>query len=348
MRALLLLAPFLLAAAARPKPEPAPPAAAPEVALEIVAPAADAARWKLRVVNKGSVPLRLAADARLLSFEIEPDATPGATETPKKPKPVTCALPADMRPAGDDERVLVLPPGRAFGETFDPQLYCFGATESAALRAGGRVTARMGFSPGRGKLERPFVISPFDGIEPRVAAAKEIAAPSFTLAALAPAAPPAASAPLTGPRLSVALPEWLDANRGAEAAGTVTVSNAGDRPVTLRLRPDTVTFSVATPGGASVRCGRGTAMGTPVRELFDTVPARGSAALPVLLAALCPAATFDQAGLYRVVPTLDTRRASGERIGLATFDGEVVGTRASLLRVRAAQRHPPIVRPSLE
>lgn len=347
---LLLLFPVALAAH-KPAQPPAPPPPPPDVELEIAPPAPDAPRWKMVVRNKGAVPLRLVADARLLSFDIEPDA-PADAPAEAKPKPVRCALPADMRPSGDDERVLVLPPGRAYAESFDPRLYCFGAKEADALAKGGKITARLGWTSA-GRPERPFVVSPFEGVEPRVAAARAIAAAPFTLGASTstpattstPSTPPA---PSLEPRLSVSMPDLLEADRGVEVAVTVTVKNASDRSVLLRLRPDTVAFTVTSPSGAVTRCGRTVALGTPVREMFDAVPAHGAASVSVLLSTICPANTFGEAGLYRVVPSVDTRRASGERMGLATFDGEVQGTKASLLRVHASHKQPPRARPALE
>lgn len=340
------LAPILLFAVKTEKPKPAPP---PNVELTVQA-TPGSTRWKVRIENKDAVPLRLVADARLVSFEIEPPAE-AAPANPRaaKPKPVKCTLPADMRPQSDDERLLVLPPGRAYAETIDPRLYCFGAKESAALAAGGKVTALMGWT---GALTRPFVISPFEGVEPRVAAAKSIASAPFTLPASSspiPPPPPAptASATLT-PKLSVSIPQFIDAATGNELAVTVSVANASDRAVVLRLRADTVTFDVTAPNGTTTRCSRPQLLGTPMRELFDTVPAHGSANLAVLLSAVCPAGTFDQVGLYQIVPGIDTRRASGEKIGLATFEGEVAGTQPSLLRVRTARNPPPKPRPVLE
>jgi hypothetical protein len=313
------------------------------------------------VKNKGAVPLRLVADARLLSLEIEPDAPSDSPASTAKPKPVRCALPADMRPSTDDERLLVLPPGRSYGEAFDPRLFCFGAKESAALAQGGKITARLGWT-NTTRLERPFVVSPFEGIEPRTAAAKSIVAAPFAIppagksnagaptpmASASTAGPAPSSTPSLQPQLIVSMAEFVEAERGAELAATVNVKNAGDRAAHLRLRADTIAFTVTNPAGTTSRCGRTISLGTPMREMFDTVPARGSVSVSVLLSAVCPATTFAEPGLYRLVPAIDTRHASGERIGLATFDGEVSGTKTTFLRIHAPLHATQRPRPVLE
>ena len=78
----------------------------PRIALTLAAPSVNA--WRLRVENVGEVPLRLVADARLLSLEI----------TPPTGKPVHCALPSDARPVSDAAGGVVLMPKTAF-DSFD-------------------------------------------------------------------------------------------------------------------------------------------------------------------------------------------------------------------------------------
>jgi hypothetical protein len=257
-----------------------------------------------------------------------------------------------MRPSTDDDRVLVLPPGRAYAEVIDPHLYCFGAREHAALEGGGQMTARLGWHGGA--QTRPFVVAPFEGIEPRVAATKEltttssIAVPASTPNPSSNPAPTSAPLASLEPRLSVHMPPLVDAANAGDLALTITVANASDRPAWLRLRPDTVTFTVTGPTGAATRCARAQTLGTPTRELFDNVPAHGSAHVAVLVSAVCPAGTFSAPGLYRILPGIDTRRASGDRIGLPTFEGELSSTETSLLRVRTSHQSQLQPRPALE
>ncbi len=137
---------------------------APPVSLRIVAPSAHG-RWLLRVDNEGDEPLRIAADVRLLRFEI----TAPETEAPKPgrwrppPKQTICDGPSAFGMDGNfpGRRELVLGPGRSYVEEFDPRLICFGK-EAEALVPGARVKAYYGWKParrwGKNKLQAaPFV-----------------------------------------------------------------------------------------------------------------------------------------------------------------------------------------------
>jgi hypothetical protein len=145
-----------------------PTAPAPDVRLTVEAPG-PARLWTMRVENAGAVPVQIAADARWLSLLIDPG---------DGRKPQTCVLPTDMRPLTVGDRALVLPPGRAFVETFDPRLYCFAAQQAAVVVPGATVIPSLGFSEARrgGRSARapspPFAVAPLDGIEPKVAATK--------------------------------------------------------------------------------------------------------------------------------------------------------------------------------
>src|SRR5512135_2787011 len=66
--------------------------------------------WRLRVANNGDVPVRIAADPRLLSLEL----------TPKEGKPLRCVLPDDTRPTSDEGRELVVPGKRSWTVAIDP------------------------------------------------------------------------------------------------------------------------------------------------------------------------------------------------------------------------------------
>ncbi len=55
-----------------------------------------------------------------------------------------------------------------------------------------------------------------------------------------------------------------------------------------------------------------------------------------------------QAGLYVVRATLDTRSASGAEIGIRSFDGQVIATSPTVVRLRKGSEPEPLVRPVLE
>jgi hypothetical protein len=315
----------------------------------------------MRLVNDGDVPLRVTADARLLSFEL---TAPGARAT------LRCALPDDMRPTNDVDRALVVPPHRAYAETFDPRLYCFGTKEAAALAPGTTVVAHMGWpsppappAPVRGRraapprpLNPPFEVSPIEGIDPAVAPLKEVLSAAFIVPA-DPAAPstaivthgsgtqvPQEPFPV---KLTLASPAHVDTWSLGDTAIPITIKNVGTRPVTLLARPETIGYDVIGPAG-SFRCVWPTRPPAPIREMFTTLRPNGVTTTSVLLSAVCPDATFSQPGLFIVRPHLDTRGASGDPIGIHTFDGEVIGTSTTILRVHHGTQPQRWERPHLE
>jgi len=347
----------------RPPPAPANP---PSVAVSIAT--ISPKRWVLRVANTGTVPLRIAADPRLLRLEITPPegAVPeGPRPHPRGAKPprsrtVTCALPADLRPSSDVERPLAVLPGKAYKEEFDPRFYCFGAHEAAALVPGATVTPSYGW-PSRGPAAPPFAVAPIPSLPeaagappppPPVSAAKLIVGTPLTLAADAVAAPeerpppPAAAATDVEPRLEVRLSSRLDVTDPDDLTGTVTVTNAGARKVTFLFRPQTVGFEVAQPNGGVVQCPA--TGGAPIRELLTTVAPSAATSLSMLVASACPDnKTFDQPGIYEVRPRLDTRSASMSIGALTTFAGQVTGP-VSLVRIRGSTSDPHRPPPAAE
>ena len=140
--------------AAQKPPLPAKPT--PNVSLVLETPTVRGP-WTMRLTNQGDVPVSVAADARLLTLEV--------TERSGH-KPVRCELPADMRPADEAERALVLPPKRSYVESFEPRLYCFGVHETPALTPGATVVRRpLGGESGKSfmvlacRLSRPLSIT---------------------------------------------------------------------------------------------------------------------------------------------------------------------------------------------
>ena len=373
MRSLPALTLFLLAssASAHAGPRsgaavaPATPAAAvtpPSLTLTLTTPGPDVP-WTLRVANTGAVPLKVIADARLLSFDVTPPASAIATDAPARTKPRTraprtvhCALPADMRPRTDDDRTLVIPPARAYAEKFDPRIFCFGSGAAAALVAGATVVAHLGWPVvvRRGSAPRlapPYAATPIDGIEPAVAAAKEIVASPVEIGT-----PPAATKPEAAARpLSISTPAYLDTERAGDVSIGVTVANVSGATHSFLFRPETLAFEVTGPTGIgvtdpspTVRCASGIDPGTSIREVFTTLTPRGRTSIGLLLKGFCPEETFDHAGLYLVRARLDTRGASGAEVGLRTFDGEVSSDKVTAIRIRREVMPFPSRRPTLE
>lgn len=368
-RAAALLASAFVAVVLGPRAasadEPAAPSAGASLALAVT-PGEGGAPWTLRISNGGELPVRLAADARLLSFEVTP---PAGAAGAKASQPVTCVLPEDGRPASDEGQELVVPAKRSWSMPVDPLLYCFDARARAALVPGAIVKARFGWTSrgvAKGKApakeQAPFVASPVGASVGKLAPAKALESSPFTLteaqrvsaAPLLPATPgkPAQPAPTAEPEerpsgLALVAAATLDVSRGVDLPVTVTLVNEGDRPAVLVFRPEMIRFRVASPSG-TVSCGSTLERASPIRELFATLPPRGRASQTVLLSASCPDGTFDAPGLYRATAILDTSRASGRPIGVKSFDGIVTAKEPTLVRVRAVRRPVPTKRPVLD
>ncbi len=325
---------------ATPKPPPAPVGPKPDVKLLLDAPTTHGP-WTVHVVNGGDVPVRLVADARLLTLEVTPR---GAR------KPVRCQLPADMRPSDDSERALVLPPKRSYSESFEPRLYCFGERELDALEATAIVVARLGWQEhanGRG----PHVVSAIEGVDPEVAPLAAIDSPPVSLpsepTAMGAVERPHAPDDPDPVHLVLRSSRAVDAESGENLAVTVTVRNDGKRSVRLRLRPETLGFEVTSSSGVQ-HCAWPTPPSAPAREYFTTLAPGGSESLSVLIGDYCGRTPFEQPGLVVARPDLDTRRAGGEAIGLKTFDGVVIAATPSVVRLHRGYGKPRVERPRLD
>lgn len=323
----------------RPKPPPPPAGPPPDVRLSVDAPTRQGT-WTLRVTNAGSVPVRLAADARLLALDVTPRG---------ERRPVHCELPADMRPDDDLDRSLVLPPGRSYAESFEPRLYCFGERALQALSPQAIVVARLGW-PAGSRAEDRQAVSSIDGVEPVVGSLPSIVSTPFALPddptpAALPAEPPAGA--IEPPRLRVTGAVSVDAATFDDLTVAVTLHNDGTRPVRLRFKPETLAFDVATSRGVE-HCAWPTPVGAPMRELYSTLAPGQAETQQVLLSDYCNAKPLDHAGLIVVRPQLDTRRAGGQDIGLQTFDGQIIATEPTVARLHRGTSVAHLARPHLE
>jgi hypothetical protein len=370
----MLLAAFAALARAEARAEEPPLPSQPPLTLTVTAEPGGAP-WRVVVSNGGDLPMRIAADARLLSFDLTPRGSGAPT--------VRCALPASARPSSDEGTELVIPGKRSWTTTIDPLFLCFRAEERALLVPGTTVTASLGWPPAlapapapagnraaskrapskraassaTARAARPAVAVPVGAAVGKLADASTITGAPFTLSDGVTVSPPPSSAAAasgtpaddTGEtsKMAIRTTEAIDVARGVDVVVNVTVANEGDRPVTTFLRASTLAFTVQGPSG-SVSCGTPRAVSEPFRELFTTIAARKTAQLTLLLTALCPAGTFDEPGVYRVISRLDTRGTSGRNVGLKTWDGEVRARTPMLLRVRAPRRPGPSARPRLD
>ncbi len=346
---------------------------APPLTLSVT-PGTGGAPWKVRIENTGEVPVRIAADPRLLVLEVTAPAgtieeaaaqkRAGARHKPAEPVTVRCMLPGDARPPTDEGHDLVVPSKRAWSTSIDPLLYCFGPRERGSLVAGATVKAHFGWpaplatTSARERARKkaappgPFVAAPVGAAIGKIAPAMDLEGAAFTLGETVPGATPtpaAAESNIPGrPTLSVSMASAMDVARGIEIGATVTVVNDGDKAAILLFRGETVRFSVSGRQG-SVACGTTRYIDSPIRELYSTIAPKARASVTLLLTATCPSDTFDEPGIYRVTAILDTSGASARAIGVKTWDGETTARAAMLLRVRAPRRpDTPTARPILD
>jgi hypothetical protein len=353
------------AADAAPETETASP---PRIALRVTPGGSPGApQWRLQILNTGEGPVRLVADPHLLSLDLEPPAasTEAADKKVRKnaqrsaPTTTRCVLPGDARPTTDTGSELVIPAGRSWSVTFDPRFYCFGPRERALLVAGTSVTARFGWPPPAPAAARrngggpaaapaaPFAVSPVGASVGKISPVKEIQGASFTLSEGVELEKTAPAEPGATDEVVLTVPGTLDAARGYELTAPVTLVNHGNTPITLLYRADVVVFTVEGPGG-TVSCGQPRQIAAPIRELFETIPAHGRAETTVLFTGTCPAGAFDDPGLYRVTPSLDTTGASGRSTGLKTWDGVARSKSPLLVRIRTPRQPGAAPRPILD
>ncbi len=345
---------------------PSPPAPPPPITLALSAPAPDHG-WEVKLTNAGTVPVRIVADPRLYSFEVTPP--PGAAPAPTPAHashrrrgaapaggPVKCVLPSEMIPSTDTERTLTLVAGRSWTVSIDPRMFCFSATQGAALVEGATVTTTFGWTASR--AAPPYAVTPIvpsDVVDAGVGPARSISAPPVTLSA-APAPDGGVEAGVEGgvtpePPLSdaypvhlkVSLPESLDVSRVFEQSVTVSIANEGDRPVRTLFAPATVGFTIVTPRGTTAECGAPRQVSI-LPELSGALGPRGRTAVSLNIDALCPD-VFRKPGLYRVRPRFDSTQATGGPAG-HYYSGKAIGE-PMLLRVRVGDEPlpPPRVDP---
>jgi hypothetical protein len=315
------------------------------LALRLDAPDA-AGPWKMVVTNDGDVPLRVAADGRLLSFEVEPsddndaDAPYGKPVVKKKPtRPVVCKLPAELRPSAvAEDRAVILAPGSRYEEVVSPALYCFSDSEAKALAAGARVTAKLGFSEAtkpnpKTPLKPPFIAEPAM-TSPTVAAVKEIVSDRFVVAP----APPSSESfdrdthdDPTGPHLTLTASPRIDSVDEKTVATTMTLKNTGRREARLHIRRDNFLFDIDGPDG-SRHCGLPSSQRAVPREMMDTVAPGASRSIDVWIGELCSNTVFDRPGLYRVRAGLAFPPSGPD--GQGTWTRTVITERTTLVRIR--------------
>ena len=147
--------------------------------------------------------------------------------------------------------------------------------------------------------------------------------------------------------LALRTPASLDAASPGEIAIPVTLRNDGNRAVQLRFGPETLAFDVVGPAGSD-HCDWPASVSAPIRDLFTTVVPGARVELTVILAAFCARHALEKAGLLVVRASLDTREASGVDVGLRTFDGQLISSSPTVIRLRHGWLPRPLLRPKLD
>jgi hypothetical protein len=169
-----------------PKEPPAPPLPEPEIRFRVIAHSEEGP-WTMRLENEGTRWLRVPADVRLIHLSVDG----GDTMAKRPPKPVPCTVPPGLRlDAFPDRSALVLGPGDAYVETFDPRLFCFDKA-AKALEGGAIVRARYGWEPPGSSTGRAKKVDPPFAVEGTVFPAavqplKQLVAPTLLLSWLPP------------------------------------------------------------------------------------------------------------------------------------------------------------------
>jgi hypothetical protein len=250
-----------------------------------------------------------------------------------------------MLPEDPFDRALVLPPGQAVVEAIDPRLYCFGAKAFGALAPGSIVVARL--DPGRLGRSSPNAVGPVEDDTASIGSLRAVEAPPVALPDdPTPELPEAWPHAAPVPRVTLTGPDLVDAVSSQDIVIPLTLRNEGSTPVNVHFRPDALGFDVSRPGSA-LQCAWPAPSPSPSRELYETVAAHGSATISIELAAYCPAAVFEHAGLMTVRPWLDTRNTSGRAIGLRTLDDLVAAARPTLVRLQRTSTPQPRAVPEL-
>ncbi len=324
------------------------------VKLTVAAPTPDPP-WAMRLENTGDHPIRIAADVRLLSFELD-------TKHGKQ----KCAAPAALRPSKLlKSRELYLKPGEAFQQEFDPRLYCFGLVGDALTNAT-VVHPHYGYAaPSWGASKGPFAAQGID--EPAEFAALptiDAAEVPLTYALVAPPPPPpeppppptreeeahaALMAQLPPPppeyffidknqaKFTVFVDRFADVNAARDIVVNVHLKNEGTHAMISALRGRMISFIVEQLGrdGKSMKttdC-TGESQTHPISaEMLRGLGGGQSVTIPLLVAEVCAPNTFERPGLYRVTPRLDTS-VGGEAAELEAYIGRAFTRDAVLVRV---------------
>ncbi len=269
----------------------------------------------------------LVGDHRLLSFRVE-------TATPRRGRPLRCSHPSS-RGRVDPERVIRRAGGEDldFAEDFDLRMYCFGRTLEL-VRAGATLVPEYGFARGS---SRSYVARKTS--EARARPLGRVEGAGFV--------PFPASASTPRPDGPPVLPGLAPAD--VALGGHVVLHpyvEARRDGVRFYLRDDLWTLRVRRPDGGERVCAMSPQPVVPIVDFFSKPRRGGRVGSTIDAMRHCPEGTFDQVGIYEVVPDVDLQY-DGSRQGFDAVTGRFRGY-PGYVRVRPPRNaytpYPPLPR----
>lgn len=276
-------------------------------------------RYILTVRPRGGDPVEVVADRRLLELRVRPAEGRGRRYRCRHPR-------RPRRPDGDRVRTLRRgdPDGGVWREWIDLRMYCWGRALSV-LRDGARVEGRLGW---RRRSRRRWVARAPESSWRGWTGGVDLMDFTFLGVAEEPtrrvdagAAPAAEEGEAPAPPIEVDL-----SRRSVRSARWLTLRpsvRAAEGRERVYVRPDAWSFRVEGPTGRAV-CRIRPGGGTPPPDLFRTITERRPARELLDADYMCPAGTFDRAGVYEVVPKLRLDHG-GEAWGFDAVTGRFVG-----------------------
>ena len=303
--------------------------------------------WRMRILNQGDEPVRLATDPRLLWFDVK---VPGAR------KKTTCRIPKGLFPFRvDPDFAVVLEPDRAFALEFDPRLYCFAAGPQKKLVPGALVTPHFGWPEKtktvwrkgkrvKKKLDQfpPFAVEPV-AEETDVEKTKGIVGTPFALRSTYADWTGHTPLPKEGEGekpdptpLALTMSRGSDARAERTATVAVKLRNRSKRSLRVYFRRELVSFEIMGPDGLVV-CNPKPDDRAPDRQAFLRMRPGRTMTIHSRLVELCPRDTFGRPGLYLINAWLDATDA-GHRFGIDAFTGRIPTTRPAAVRIRSGTK----------
>ncbi len=306
--------------------------------------------WRMSIENTSDAPVRLVADPRLLSFEIE---------VPGKRKTERCHLPSGLVPSRPDARTyVVLGPGEGVVHHFDPRLYCFAAGGQWRLVPGAVIRPRFGWPektktvwkhgkkvPVDVEQKPPFVAQTFDKDSDEIdedsgSGTKELASPTFALrseyARWAKTRLEQDRSRLDKAPIQMRLTQGSDARAEINASISLALKNRSKRTQRIYFRRELVSFEVMGPNGL-VTCDAQPDLRSPDPQAFLTLRAGRSMTITSRLVELCPRGAFARPGLYLVHARLDAA-VDGNEFGIDAYTGRVVSELPATVRIRTGDQ----------